>query len=124
MIHLLDVYRLILKNKVLVVGGTGLFGVNWAVNQRNLSDVVLCLHQRNIRLPGVEVTKFAFESVDSILECFCRFEPDLVINAAGFTSVEGCETFPDKAFSFECKATLYAGFGNKNLKCSAGTFIH
>lgn len=104
-----------MKNKVLVIGGAGLFGVNWAVNQRNLSDVVLCLHQRNIRLSGIEVAKFELESVNSIRECLYRLKPNLVINAAGLTSVEGCEIFPDKAFSLNVKLPYMLGLATKSL---------
>ncbi len=114
-IYILGICRLILKNKVLIVGGTGLFGINWAVNQRNLSDVVLCLHQRNIQLSGIQVKKLDLESVDAIQESLLQLKPNLVVNAAGFTRVEDCELFPEKAFYLNAKLPYMLGVATKNL---------
>ena len=83
--------------RVLITGGTGLLGFNWAASIKNTHDVVLGIHQRAVQLTGVETQLLSLKSVDSVLESLDRIRPDYVIHAAGLASVELCEEKPDLA---------------------------
>ena len=39
--------------RVLITGGTGLLGLNWATIIKSTHDVVLGIHERAVQLPGV-----------------------------------------------------------------------
>lgn len=84
--------------RVLITGGTGLLGLNWAVVAKDTYDVVLGIHQRVVQLPGVATQPLLLESVDSFLENLDLIQPDYVIHAAGLTSIELCEENPDLAY--------------------------
>lgn len=83
-----------MASKVLITGGSGLLGLNWAHELRNTHQVTLGVHNRTVSIPGVAVERFSLESVDSLLSALDRVGPDCVVHAAGLTSVEDCEESP------------------------------
>lgn len=87
-----------MQARVLITGGTGLLGLNWAASTRNIHDVTLGIHQRAVQLPGVARQPLSLGSVDSFLENLDLMQPDYVIHAAGLASVELCEEKPDLAY--------------------------
>ena len=84
--------------RVLITGGTGLLGLNWAASIKNTYDVVLGIHQRAVQLPSIATQLLSLESDDSFLENLDLIQPDYVIHAAGLASVDLCEEKPDLAF--------------------------
>ena len=80
-----------MKKKLLIIGGSGLLGINWAYIVRDDFEVILALHNRNISLEGVETEKISIESIETLFEDLNRIMPDIVVNAASITSVEECE---------------------------------
>ena len=86
-----------MKKKLLIVGGSGLLGINWACLVRDDFEVILALHNRDISLDGVETEKIFIESIETLLEDLNRIMPDIVVNAASITSVEACEKNFNKA---------------------------
>ena len=80
-----------MKKKLLIVGGSGLLGINWACLVRDDFKVIIALHNRNISLDGVETEKISIESIETLFEDLNRIMPDIVVNAASITSVEECE---------------------------------
>jgi dTDP-4-dehydrorhamnose reductase len=88
-----------MKKKVLITGGSGLLALNWAASQRERFAITLGLHSRIVSLAGVDARTVDLESTNGVARALDEFSPDLVIHAAGFTSVEGCETDPAQAYS-------------------------
>lgn len=86
-----------MPSNVLITGGSGLLALNWAATTRDRCSVVLGLHQRSVVLPSVKAQKIDLESVDAIARSIQAGQFDLVVHAAGFTSVEECEAKPDLA---------------------------
>jgi dTDP-4-dehydrorhamnose reductase len=84
-----------MQKKLLIIGGTGLLGINWALLQREKFEVVIGTNSRDIFINGVTQIRIDFEKVEQqIIES----KADIVINAAGMTSVEMCEHQPDLAY--------------------------
>ena len=86
-----------MKKKLLIVGGSGLLGINWACLVRDDFEVIIVLHNRNISLDGVVTEEISIESIETLFEDFNRIMPDIVVNAASVTSVEACEKNFNKA---------------------------
>lgn len=87
-----------MASRVLITGGSGLLGLNWANELRNTHRVTLGVHSRIVSMPGVAVERFSLESVDDLLIALDQVRPDCVVHAAGFTSIEACEDNPDLAY--------------------------
>jgi dTDP-4-dehydrorhamnose reductase len=83
--------------RVLITGGSGLLGVNLAVSLRSRCQVTLGEHQRSIGLAGVSTIAGTLDAVDDVRKTLAAARPDVVIHAAGLTSVEACEADPAAA---------------------------
>lgn len=86
-----------MKETVLITGGSGLLGLNWALATRDRFAVILGLHAREIALAGVETQHISLESVECPFRALEKIEPLIVIHTAGLTSVEACEADPQLA---------------------------
>lgn len=82
---------------ILVTGGSGLFGVNWAFSCRHFQNVTLGLHQRKIKIEGVNTKKVNLDSEEDIVNTLRTEKINVVIHAAANTSIEYCEHFPVEA---------------------------
>jgi dTDP-4-dehydrorhamnose reductase len=85
-------------DRILITGGSGLLGLNWAVTIRNRFKIYLGLHSREVSLIGTVATPIDISSFDSTLRSFYPLQLDLVIHTVGLTSVEQCEANPSIAF--------------------------
>ena len=75
-------------SKVLLSGSGGQLGLE-------LTELFPGRGHEVIALPGTQLDVADFEAVRSALE---EHSPDVVVNAAAYTNVDGCETEPDLAF--------------------------
>lgn len=82
---------------VFITGGSGLLAVNWAAELRRDRLVHLALHRRIITLAGAEAIRVALEPVAEVTAVLASLEPELVVHAAGLTSVERCQAEPELA---------------------------
>jgi len=82
---------------ILISGGTGLLGTNWAISQEASSKIVLACHKREIVISNVISEVVDLNSVNEIKSIMKREAIDLVINTAGYTNVESCEKYPSEA---------------------------
>lgn len=82
---------------ILLTGGSGLLALNWAIAMRESHQVILGQHQRRAEIAGVRSYPTDIESSDQIAAAIRKWNPDVVIHAAGLTSVEVCEKNPDMA---------------------------
>jgi dTDP-4-dehydrorhamnose reductase len=83
-----------MQQRVLITGGSGLLALNWAQAMRNRYAITLGLHDRGISLAGAHATYIDLESVDKLTRILEELECQVVIHAAGLTSVELCESEP------------------------------
>lgn len=82
---------------VLITGGSGLLALNWALAIRDRYAVILGLHERAIKLPGVDALRIDLDSVDHLSKTFEAIHPKLVVHTVGLANVEKCEADPDFA---------------------------
>ncbi len=93
------------KSFVLITGGTGLLGVNWAICRRNLYNVTLGIHDRYISIEDVCSRKIAYSSKEKIFSDIKNINPKYLVHAAGYTNVELCEKSPELAKSINVSLT-------------------
>lgn len=65
------------------------------------------MHKRSITLPGSQVVMIDMESVDAFRHVIQRLQPDIVINCASLTTVEGCEKDPALAMHLNVELASY-----------------
>ena len=82
------------NGRLLITGGSGLLALNWACAMRREWDVVLGTHVHSVRLEGVRAHPLDLEDSGRLARQFEAIAPDLVIHAAGLTSVDQCEENP------------------------------
>ncbi len=83
-----------MKPTVLITGGSGLLGINWAYAIRHRFQVMLGAHSRKVELCGTHSLQLGLNSVDELTRQFEVVKPQIVIHTAGLTSVEKCEFDP------------------------------
>lgn len=76
-----------------IIGGSGLLGLNWAVETRARHSVTLGLHKRDVSLAGVASKFVDCSDIKSLVRTLSEVAPDYVINASGMTDVALCETY-------------------------------
>jgi len=88
---------MITNKSILIIGGSGLLALNWALTVRDKNETTLLFHRRKISMHGVKSDTLSLDSLDDCLFALDKHKPDIVINTAGLTSVEECEVQPDLA---------------------------
>ena len=79
------------KEKILIVGGSGLLGVNWALLKRFNYDITIGINNRLIKINHVFSIQLDTSNLTSIENAINKINPNIVINVAGITNVESCE---------------------------------
>jgi dTDP-4-dehydrorhamnose reductase len=92
------------RTRLLVTGGSGLLGLNWAAALRGEHEVWLGTHRRAIALRGTQAIALDLASEGALARALDRARPDLIIHAAGLSSVDDCER--DPAAAHEVNARL------------------
>ena len=82
---------------LLLTGGSGLLGLNWARTMAVEWSVHLIMHSRVVAVAGAENQAANLGSRDALMRLLDAIEPDLVVNAAGLTNIELCEKEPETA---------------------------
>lgn len=86
-----------MRKKVLITGGSGLLGANWALYLQKSFSVIVLLNKKNVSLEGIETDTVTLNSIKKCSYVLEKHTPDIVINTAGLTNVELCERNPDLA---------------------------
>jgi dTDP-4-dehydrorhamnose reductase len=102
---------------VLITGGSGLLALNWAVEIRQRCAVTIAVHSRSPALAGANALRLALDDPRDLCRQVAAIRPDLVIHAAGLTSVEACEANPAAAQHVNCE--LAANVARSSAECGA-----
>jgi len=83
--------------KVLITGGSGLLGLNWAIHGLSRHEVAVATHGIEVRLDGAHSFQALEYTLDILKMERWGFTPDVVIHTAGYTNVDQCERNPEIA---------------------------
>lgn len=86
-----------MRPKIFITGGTGLLGINWALESLEEYIVAINQHKRKLTLPNIDSFTVDLENKTSIAACFEQWQPALIIHTAAMTNVEACEKDPQSA---------------------------
>jgi dTDP-4-dehydrorhamnose reductase len=78
-----------LREPVLLVGHRGMLG----------KELLRILQEQSIQIMAVDLEEMDVTSRDSVNSVFEEVQPAVVLNASGFTDVDGCESRVDTAFA-------------------------
>jgi len=92
------------NDKILITGATGLLGV----------DLVTVLKQ-DYRAMGVATANFDIQDYDQTAVFLERMKPEVVLHAAAWADVDGCEEQKDKAFAVNAVGTKNIALACKNI---------
>ncbi len=83
--------------RVLLTGGSGLLALNWARMLVGSWSLHLALRRRWVEPFGAMGHRIDLASERALAVLLADIAPDLVVHAAGMTSIEACEADPDAA---------------------------
>lgn len=105
-------------SKIVITGAKGMLGTELCrVLSANNEILGIGCTPAVLSPSSIQVLAADITQPDVITQAICDFHPDIVIHAAAYTDVDGCELNPDKAY-------LVNGIGTKNVaiackKCGA-----
>ncbi len=92
--------------KILVVGSKGMLG----------SDLVTLLEKYpNHEIIGYSRKDLDITSLDAVRQCLLKVEPDIVINCAAYTDVEGAEDHKEEAYQVNAYGAEYLARVTKEI---------
>ena len=107
--------------KTIIIGGSGLFGLNWAIKQYQTDEIILLLHNKYVEFNGVKSIKIDYNNFKTLEDNIKSLEPDLIINAAAITNVDFCESNVNLTY----EANVQLAFDLAKIACKLNTkFIH
>jgi dTDP-4-dehydrorhamnose reductase len=83
--------------RLLITGGTGLLGLNWAVAQRHERDIILGIHRRHLAPAGVRTAELPLDDRAAFEAKVRDLDPDVIVHAAALANVDECEKDPAAA---------------------------
>lgn len=93
--------------RLFITGVSGLLGLNMALQLRDRADVSGCYLNNPVRIDGVETTRLDLTEADRTEETLRSVDPDLIVHAAGLTSVDACERDPERAHLLNTEVSRY-----------------
>lgn len=107
-----------MARRLLITGGSGLLALNWACAMRENWDVVLGTHRHRVSLRGATVLPLDLGDADRLSRQLAELSPDLVVHAAGLTSVDACEADPALArqVNAELARNVAAAAAGRNIR--------
>lgn len=92
--------------KILITGSNGMLGYDLIKVLKSNHELILT-NSKNLDITNKDET----------IEFICENNPDLVINVAAYTDVDGCETNPNKAFNVNAYGVKNLALGSKEVDC-------
>lgn len=94
-----------MSSRLFITGISGLLGLNAAVRWRGEHAVGGVYLSHPVQIDGVDARPVDLLDADAVRARILESRPSLVVHAAGFTSVDGCEQAPEQARRVHEEAT-------------------
>lgn len=109
------------RQRILITGGTGLLGLNWAAAMRGTHEVWLGTHRHRVKLEGARSIALNLDDLPGLERQFRDLRPDIVVHTAALTNVDECERNLAAAtkLNVECAGNVAAG-----AKAAGARLIH
>jgi len=91
--------------RVTIFGATGLLGK------------ALMREWRGDEVTGLGSGDADVGSVEQVAQVIAEHQPDWIVNAAAYTDVDGCETYPDLAFEVNCTGAVNVARAAREADC-------
>ena len=85
------------KKTILLVGASGLFGSNFVNKNINKYNIVCNLNKKKVYSLINNKSKFDLFNKKILIKQIKKIKPDIILNAAGLTDINGCEINRNKA---------------------------
>ena len=105
------------KKKILIIGGSSLLGLNWAVNLINYYQIYLSFNKTNINVKYTNKININFKNYIETKNKIKKINPDYIINLAAITDVDFCEINKKKAYHVNTMIPLMLSKIANILKC-------
>lgn len=105
------------KKQILILGGSGLLAVNWALWAQDEFSIILGLNKREIILEDIKTIKFNFSSFEELNIKIDQISPDIIVNTIALTNVEKCEHNPKLAFETNVKIASFLAQIASKIQC-------
>lgn len=83
--------------RLLITGGTGLLGINWARAMQRDWEIVLGVHRRPVSLTGVRSAELPLDHPGELEASIRQIDPDVIVHAAALANVDACQKDPEAA---------------------------
>jgi dTDP-4-dehydrorhamnose reductase len=90
--------------RILITGGSGLLGLNWAAAMRDQHELWLGTHRSKVSLRGTRPVPLTLEDAAALKLRVSELRPDLIVHTAGLTDVDACERDPAAAHALNAVA--------------------
>ncbi|MFH0875125.1 MAG: SDR family oxidoreductase [archaeon] len=89
--------------RLLVIGGSGLLGSNFSIISSNNNEVISTYSKNQIQLNGCSCIKLDATNLSDLTNVIKKVKPETIVNCAGLTNVDYCETHKDEAHNLNVK---------------------
>ena len=91
------------NKRILITGATGLLGYFWINTMFSEFEIILVIHQRQVKYKKFKSIKIDLFNFDEIVKQINKLNIEIVVNLAGISSVEKCEENPELAYNVNQK---------------------
>ena len=81
------------KKKILLIGGSSLFSLNWALQKSKDQNIILGLHKKNVKINSTTSVKFNFLDNKKLFSEIRSLNPSVIVLTSAITSIEKCEQY-------------------------------
>lgn len=103
--------------KVLIIGGSSLLGLNWAVHSNKKYNIYLAYNKTKIKVKNTKSIYLNFNDIIKTKKLILDINPDYIINLAAITDVELCESNKKLAYSINAKLPFILSKITNKLNC-------
>lgn len=87
-----------MKKKIVIFGGTGLFGLNFVNSFRKNYKIIIAYHKKKFFFPNVLYEKLDLDDFLKLEFTLKKIKPHIIINACAKTNLNWCEKNTSNSF--------------------------